>query len=231
MIVMPHTTFDFGSSFFKGQRVVDLVIQKLPVSISLGLSTTLIIYLISIPLGIRKAVREGSRFDIWTSAVILVGSSIPQFIFAVLLLVLFAGSSFLSIFPLQHLTSDNYDQLSFLARILDRLWHLSRSRRSHRRFATIYPVPRTAFSRDQRSTVVAARAKGLTERRVFYSTFRNAMCWDFGLPGRVRPDPVHQLVADRSSSLDGIGLLGLCDASPRLPDHVRDALLLHLLNW
>src|SRR5262249_2362954 len=121
-MIAQYATFDFGTSFFSGQRVVDQVLQKMPVSISLGLSSTLIIYLISIPLGIRKAVRDGSRFDLWTSAVILFGYAVPPFLFAVLLIVVFAGSQFLQIFPLAGLTSDNYAQLTFSGRVLDRLW-------------------------------------------------------------------------------------------------------------
>src|ERR687897_248666 len=120
-----YLVFDFGTSYFRDQRVVDLVLEKMPVSISLGLWTTLIVYLISIPLGIRKAVRDGSRFDVWTSGVIIVGHAIPSFLFAVLLIVLFAGGSFFDWFPLRGLVSDNWEQLSWPDRILDYFWHLT----------------------------------------------------------------------------------------------------------
>src|SRR5947208_15946455 len=114
-----YITFDFGTSFFRDRRVVDLIKDKLPVSISIGLWTPVITYLVSIPLGIRKAVRDGSRFDVWTSAVIIVGYAVPSFLFAVLLIVLFAGGSYLSIFPLRGLVSDNWAMLSWPMRIAD----------------------------------------------------------------------------------------------------------------
>jgi microcin C transport system permease protein len=214
LMIAQYATFDFGSSFFRGQPVVDLVIQKMPVSISLGLSTTLIIYLISIPLGIRKAVREGSRFDVWTSAAILLGSSIPQFIFAVLLIVLFAGSSFFSIFPLQHLTSDNYDQLGLLGKIVDRLWHLVLPVTAIviGGFATITILTKNSFLDEiNKQYVVAARAKGLGERRVFYGhVFRNAMLLVIsGFPGAfVSILFTSSLLIEIIFSLDGLGLLG-----------------------
>src|SRR5690606_22478612 len=120
-----YARFDFGESYFRDIRVIDLVLEKMPVSISLGLWMTLISYGISIPLGIRKAVKDGTRFDVWTSAVIIVGYAIPGFLFAVLLIVLFAGGSFLDWFPLRGLVSDNWEQLSWPARIVDYFWHLA----------------------------------------------------------------------------------------------------------
>jgi len=120
-----YLRFDFGESYFKSKSVVDLVIEKMPVSITLGLWSTLIAYLVSIPLGIRKAVRDGSRFDTWTSAMIIVGYAIPGFLFAILLLVLFAGGSYWQLFPLRGLTSDNYEELSMIGKVLDYLWHIT----------------------------------------------------------------------------------------------------------
>ena len=120
-----YLRFDFGTSYFRDQSVVDLVLEKMPVSISIGLWTTLLTYLISIPLGIRKAVKDGSRFDVWTSGVIIVGNAIPSFLFAILLIVLFAGGSFFDWFPLRGLVSDNWEQLSWPERILDYFWHLT----------------------------------------------------------------------------------------------------------
>ena len=119
-----YVVFDFGESFFRDRRVVDLVIDKLPVSISIGVWTTLLMYLISIPLGIAKAVRDGSPFDIWTSGAIIIGTAIPSFLFAVLLIVVFAGGSYLDWFPLRGLVSDDWDQLSWFHKILDYLWHM-----------------------------------------------------------------------------------------------------------
>ncbi len=120
-----YLRFDFGDSFFRDRSVVDLVIDKMPVSISLGIWTTLLVYFISIPLGIAKAVRDGTRFDIWTSATIIIGYAIPNFLFAVLLVVLFAGGSFWDVFPLRGLTSENWSDLSWLDRIADYLWHIT----------------------------------------------------------------------------------------------------------
>ena len=125
LMMRNYLTFNFGKSFFRDQRVVDLIKSKLPVSISIGLWTTLITYLVSIPLGIKKAVRDGSRFDVWSSAVIIVGYAVPSFLFAVLLIVLFAGGSYLSIFPLRGLVSDNWAALSWPMRIADYFWHIA----------------------------------------------------------------------------------------------------------
>ena len=125
MMMKNYLTFNFGNSFFQDRSVVSLIEQKLPVSISIGLWTTLITYLVSIPLGIRKAVRDGSRFDVWTSAVIIVGYAVPSFLFAVLLIVLFAGGSYWSIFPLRGLVSDNWASFDWPHRILDYFWHIA----------------------------------------------------------------------------------------------------------
>src|SRR5262249_37860696 len=124
IMIKDYATFDFGQSFFKGRPVVDLILEKMPVSVSLGLWTTLIVYLISIPLGIAKAVRDGSPFDIWTSTVIVVGTAIPGYLFAILLIVVFAGGSYLELFPLQGLTSPDADTLPWWEQALDYFWHL-----------------------------------------------------------------------------------------------------------
>ncbi len=174
-----YVVFDFGDSFFRDESVVDLVISKMPVSISLGIWTTLLVYLISIPLGVAKAVRDGSRFDIWTSAVVIVGNAIPNFLFAVFLLVVFAGGQYLDWFPLAGLVSDDWESLSWPARIVDYLWHmvLPITAMVIGGFAGLTMLTKNSFL-DQISHqyVVTARAKGLTERRVLYGhVFRNAM--------------------------------------------------------
>ncbi|WP_299378688.1 microcin C ABC transporter permease YejB [uncultured Kiloniella sp.] len=174
-----YLTFDFGESFFRDRQVIDLVIDKMPVSISLGLWTTLLVYLISIPLGIKKAIRDGSSFDIWTSGIIIVGYAIPGFIFAVLLLVVFAGGSYLTIFPLSGLTSDNWDELSTPNKIFDYLHHiiLPVTAMVIGGFASLTMLTKNSFL-DQigQQYVTTARAKGLTESRVLYGhVFRNAM--------------------------------------------------------
>src|SRR5262249_21568488 len=172
-------TFDFGNSFFRDRRVVDLIRDKLPVSISIGLWTTLITYLVSIPLGIRKAVRDGSRFDVWTSAVIIVGYAVPSFLFAVLLIVLFAGGSYLQIFPLRGLVSDNWASLSWPMRIADYFWHITLPITALviSGFATLTMLSKNCFLEEiNKQYVLTARAKGLAEHRVLYGhVFRNAM--------------------------------------------------------
>jgi microcin C transport system permease protein len=209
-----YLAFDFGTSFFRDRRVVDLVIEKMPVSISLGLWTTLITYLISIPLGIAKAVRDGSRFDIWTSAVIIVGYAIPSFLFAVLLIVLFAGGSFVQIFPLRGLTSDNFATLSLWGKILDYAWHmvLPITAMVIGSFAGLTMLTKNSFLDEiNKQYVATARAKGLTERRVLYGhVFRNAMLIVIaGFPGLLIGILfTGALLIEIIFSLDGLGLLG-----------------------
>ena len=125
IMIKNYLTFDFGNSFFQDRKVIDIVLEKLPVSISLGLWTTLLIYLISIPLGIYKAVNDGKKFDIWSSVVVIIGNAIPSFLFAILLIILFAGGRYLDIFPLRGIISDNWDELNNLDKILDYIWHLA----------------------------------------------------------------------------------------------------------
>ncbi len=178
-MVRNYLTFDFGESYFRSIRVVDLVLEKMPVSITLGLWSTLIAYAISIPLGVRKAIRDGSRFDTWTSATIVVAYAVPSFLFAIMLLVLFAGGSFWQIFPLRGLTSDNWAELSLGGKILDYLWHivLPVTAATISAFATTTLLTKNSFLEEiKKQYVMTARAKGLSEGRVLYGhVFRNAM--------------------------------------------------------
>ncbi|MFD2237880.1 microcin C ABC transporter permease YejB [Aureimonas populi] len=214
LMVWNFLRFDFGESYFRSISVIDLIIEKLPVSISLGLWITLLSYAISIPLGIRKALKEGSSFDTWTSAIIIVAYAIPGFLFAVLLIVLFAGGSFLDWFPLRGLTSDNWAQLSWPERILDYFWHLTLPliALSLSAFATTTLLTKNSFLDEIRKQyVTTARAKGLTERRVLYGhVFRNAMLIIVaGFPGAfISAFFTGALLIETIFSLDGLGLLG-----------------------
>ncbi|HEX2113085.1 MAG TPA: microcin C ABC transporter permease YejB [Alphaproteobacteria bacterium] len=209
-----YLTFDFGTSFFRDRRVVDLVLEKLPVSISLGLWTTLITYLIGIPLGIAKAVRDGSRFDVATSAAIIVGYAIPSFLFAVLLIVLFAGGSFMQIFPLRGLVSDNFEELSLWGKVVDYAWHMALPvlAMTIGGFASLTMLTKNSFLDEiNKQYVTTARAKGLTEGRVLYGhVFRNAMLIVIaGFPGLlVGVLFTGALLIEVIFSLDGLGLLG-----------------------
>ncbi|MEM7168714.1 MAG: microcin C ABC transporter permease YejB [Pseudomonadota bacterium] len=214
LMIGNYLQFDFGESYFRDQRVVDLVLSKLPVSISIGLWTTLLVYLISIPLGISKAVRDGTRFDVWTSGLIIVGYAIPSFLFAILLIVLFAGGTYFDLFPLRGLVSDNWDQLSWPEKILDYFWHLALPIAALviSGFASLTMLTKNSFL-DQISNqyVTTARAKGLTERRVLYGhVFRNAMLIVIaGFPGAfIGVLFTGSLLIEVIFSLDGLGLLG-----------------------
>lgn len=206
--------FDFGESFFRSERVVDLVIDKLPVSISLGLWTTLLVYLISIPLGIAKATRDGEAFDLWTSAIVIVGYAIPGFLFAVLLLVVFAGGSYWQWFPLRGLTSENFDQLSALGQIADYFWHLALPVTAMviGGFAGLTMLTKNSFMEQiNQQYVMTARAKGISERRVLYGhVFRNAMLIVIaGFPAAfIGILFTGALLVEVIFSLDGLGLLG-----------------------
>ncbi|MCA3629589.1 MAG: microcin C ABC transporter permease YejB, partial [Methylobacterium sp.] len=212
-MVWDYARFDFGRSFFRDARVVDLILEKMPVSISLGLWMTLIAYAISIPLGIRKAVKDGSAFDVWTSGVIVVAYAIPGFLFAVLLVVLFAGGSFWQIFPLRGLTSSNFDQLSLGGKILDYLWHITLPLTAMilSQFATLTLLTKNSFLDEIRKQyVLTARMKGLSERRVLYGhVFRNAMLIVIaGFPGAfIHAFFTGSLLIETIFSLDGLGLL------------------------
>jgi microcin C transport system permease protein len=209
-----YLTFDLGDSFFRNARVSDLVISKLPVSISLGVWTTLLVYMISIPLGIAKAVRDGSRFDIATSSVVIVGNAIPGFLFALLLVVLFAGGSFWKVFPLRGIVSDDWRSLSWGALIVDYAWHmvLPITAMVISGFATLTMLTKNSFLEEiGKQYVLTARAKGLTERRVLYGhVFRNAMLIVIaGFPAAfVAVLFTGSLLIEVIFSLDGVGLLG-----------------------
>jgi len=209
-----YATFNFGDSFFRDKSVIELIIDKMPVSISLGLWSTLIIYLVSIPLGIRKAVTNGSRFDVWTSSVIVVGYAIPGFLFAIFLIVLFAGGSYFDWFPLRGLTSPNFDELTWYQKIADYFWHLALPVTANviGGFATLTLLTKNSFLDEiNKQYVVTARAKGLDERRVLYGhVFRNAMLIVIAsLPGvLVSLFFTGSLLIEVIFSLDGLGLLG-----------------------
>ncbi|WGD28361.1 microcin C ABC transporter permease YejB [Ancylobacter sp. WKF20] len=214
LMMWNYLRFDFGRSYFRDISVIDLIGEKMAVSISLGLWMTLITYAISIPLGIAKAVRDGSRFDVWTSAVIVVGYAIPSFLFAILLIILFAGGSFFSWFPLRGLTSDNWEQLSLGAKIVDYFWHLALPIISMvlGAFATMTLLTKNSFLDEIRKQyVVTARMKGLSERAVLYRhVFRNAMLIIIaGFPGAfISAFFTGSLLIETIFSLDGLGLLG-----------------------
>jgi microcin C transport system permease protein len=208
-----YLRFDFGESYFRDVSVVSLIVEKMPVSISLGLWMTLISYLISIPLGIRKAVRDGTSFDIWTSTAIVIGYAIPGFLFAILLIVLFAGGSYFDWFPLRGLTSDNWAQLSWYEKIVDYFWHLALplTAMSLSAFATLTFLTKNSFLDEiKKQYVMTARAKGLTEQRVLYGhIFRNAMLIVVaGFPGAFLGAFFgSSLLIETIFSLDGLGLL------------------------
>ena len=209
-----YLRFDFGESYFRNRGVVELVIEKMPVSISIGLWTTLLVYLISIPLGVAKAVRDGSRFDIWTSGVIIVGNAIPGFLFAILLIVLFAGGSYLDWFPLRGLTSPDWDAMSWPARIADYFWHMALPVLALviGGFATLTMLTKNSFLDEiNKQYVITARAKGLAQRQVLYGhVFRNAMLIVIaGFPSAfIGILFTGSLLIEVIFSLDGLGLLG-----------------------
>ena len=214
IMIRSYVTFDFGQSFFRDRDVVDLVIEKLPVSISLGLWTTLLVYFISIPLGIAKAVRDGTRFDVWTSGVVIVGNAVPGFLFAILLIVVFAGGRYLDWFPLRGLVSDDWQDLTWPMRILDYFWHLTLPIISLviGGFAGLTMLTKNSFlDQINQQYVVTARAKGLAEKRVLYGhVFRNAMLIVIaGFPAAfIGILFTGALLIEVIFSLDGLGLLG-----------------------
>jgi microcin C transport system permease protein len=214
LMLWNYSRFDFGDSYFRDISVLELILEKMPVSISLGLWITLISYLISIPLGIRKAVKDGSAFDVWTSGIVIVGYAIPGFLFAILPMVLFAGGSFYDWFPLRGLVSENWRQLSWPDRILDYFWHLTLPLTAMvlSAFATTTLLTKNSFLDEIRKQyVTTARAKGLSERRVLYGhVFRNAMLIVIaGFPGAfISAFFTGSLLIENIFSLDGLGLLG-----------------------
>jgi microcin C transport system permease protein len=209
-----YVRFDFGQSYFRSVSVVDLVLEKMPVSITLGLWSTVIAYFISIPLGIRKAVRDGSTFDTWTSGAIIVGYAIPGFLFAILMIVLFAGGSYWRIFPLRGLTSDNWESLSMLGKVTDYLWHITLPVFASviSSFATLTLLTKNSFLDEiKKQYVVTAKAKGLAENRVLYGhVFRNAMLIVIsGFPAVfISVFFGGSLIIETLFSLDGLGRLG-----------------------
>jgi microcin C transport system permease protein len=214
MMLWNYLRFDFGQSYFRDVSVLELIRERLPVSITLGLWMTILSYGISIPLGIAKAVRDGSRFDVWTSSVIVVGYALPGFLIAILLIVLFAGGSFWSVFPLRGLVSDNWASLAWPQKILDYLWHITLPivAMSLSAFATTTFLTKNSFLDEIRKQyVVTARAKGLTERRILYRhVFRNAMLILIAtFPGAfIASFFGGSLLIETIFSLQGLGLLG-----------------------
>jgi len=213
LMMRNYITFDFGESFFKGRPVVDLVVERLPVSISLGVWATLLTYLICIPLGIMKATRDGSRFDVWSSGVVIVGYAIPSFLFALLLIILFATGNFVKWFPLRGLVSDNFDSMTTLQQIGDYFWHMALPviAMTIGGFATLTLLTKNSFLEEIRKQyVVTARAKGLSESRVLYGhVFRNAMLIVIaGFPGAfISILFTGSLLIEVMFSLEGLGLL------------------------
>jgi microcin C transport system permease protein len=221
LMMKNYAVFDFGNSFFRNRRVVDLVLDKMPVSISLGLWTTLLVYLISIPLGIRKAIRDGSRFDIASSSVLVVLNAIPSFLFSILLVVLFAGGTYVKWFPLRGLVSDDWSTFSLGHKILDYLWHmvLPIGAMVIGGFAGLTFLTKNSFIEEiGKQYVLTARAKGLVESRVLYGhVFRNAMLIVIaGFPSAfVSVLFTGSLLTEVIFSLDGLGLLGFEAATGR----------------
>ena len=214
LMMRSYLMFDFGTSYFRDQSVVDLVLEKMPVSISLGLWTTLFVYLISIPLGIRKAMRDGSRFDVWTSGVVIVGNAVPAFLFGILLIVLFAGGRYLDWFPLRGIVSDHWRELSWPALVADYLWHVTLPVLALviGGFASLTVLTKNSFLEEiNKQYVITARAKGLSEQRVLYGhVFRNAMLIVIaGFPSAfIGILFTGSLLIEVIFSLDGLGLLG-----------------------
>jgi microcin C transport system permease protein len=214
LMMKNYLVFDFGESFFRNRRVVELVLEKMPVSISLGLWTTLLVYLVSIPLGIGKAVRDGSRFDLSTSSTLIVLNAIPGFLFALLLVVLLAGGSYVKWFPLRGLVSDNWAQLGPVDKVLDYFWHMALpiTAMTIGGFTTLTFLTKNSFLEEiNKQYVLTARAKGLVERRVLYGhVFRNAMLIPIsGMPAAfIGVLFTGSMLIEVIFSLDGIGLLG-----------------------
>jgi len=214
-MVKRYLVFDFGDSLFRGRSVVGLIVERMPVSISLGFWSTLIIYLVSIPLGIRKAVKHGSKFDVWTSTTMLVGNAIPSFLFAIVMIIFLAGGSYLKLFPLRGLVSNNFASLSLVGKVLDYFWHIALPTAAMviGGFATLAMLTKNSFLDEiNKQYVMTARAKGLTEKRILRRhVFRNAMLLVIsGFPaafigilftGAALIEPIF--------SLEGLGLLGL----------------------
>ncbi len=214
LMIKNYATFDFGDSFFRNATVIELIKEKLPVSISLGIWSTLLIYLISIPLGIKKALNHGSKFDIYSSTVVIIGSAIPGFLFAILLVILFAGGNYLDWFPLRGLVSENFSELAWYEQIVDYFWHLALPLTAMviGGFATLTMLTKNSFLDEiSKQYVITARAKGLKENKVLYNhVFRNAMLIIIaGFPAAfISMFFTGSLLIEVIFSLDGLGLLG-----------------------
>lgn len=213
-MVKDYALFDFGKSYYKDKTVCQLILERMPVSISLGLWSTLIIYLVAIPLGIKKAVRDGSKFDVWTSFAVVLGSAVPVFLFAVILIVFFAGGTYFQWFPLRGLTSSNWDELSFGAKIIDYFWHITLPVLTMviGGFASLTMLTKNSFIDELgKPYVLTAKAKGLTENQVLYGhVFRNAMLIVIaGFPSMlIKMLFTGSLLIEVIFSLNGLGLLG-----------------------
>ena len=213
LMISKYARFDFGQSYFRSKSVLALIGEKLPVSISLGLWILIVTYAVSIPLGIRKAVKDGTPFDIWTSAIISVGYAIPSFVLAIFLIIVFAGGSYYNWFPLRLLTSDNFADLNWWAKIKDYAWHLvlPLTALGIGSFATMTLLTKNSFLDEiKKQYVTTARAKGLTESRVLYGhVFRNAMLLVIsGFPGAfLHAFFTGSLLIEQVFSLDGLGYL------------------------
>lgn len=243
-MVKNFATFDFGRSYFRDQSVISLIASKMPVSISLGLWTTLLVYLISIPLGIAKANRDGSPFDIWTSGVIVVGYAVPSFMFALFLIILFAGGSFYNLFPLRGLYSDSWENLSFLGKVGDYFWHMTLPLVAMviGGFAKLTLLTKNSFIEEiNKQYVTTARAKGLSKKKVLYKhVFRNAMLIVIaGFPTTfIGILFTSSLLIEVLFSLDGLGLLGFEAATSRdypvmfgtLYIYTLFGMVMHLIN-
>ena len=209
-----YITFNFGDSFFRDRGVVELVLEKMPVSITIGIWTTLFTYLIAIPLGIAKAVRDGTKFDVWTSAIVIVGNAVPSFLFAILLIVLFAGGTYVDWFPLRGLVSENWQELSVFGKITDYLWHITLPVLALviGGYAGLTMLTKNSFlDQINQQYVLTARAKGLQERRILYGhVFRNAMLIVIaGFPAAfIGILFTGSMLIEIIFSLDGLGLLG-----------------------
>lgn len=214
IMIWNYARFDFGESYFRDIAVIDLIVEKMPVSISLGFWILILSYVISIPLGIKKAVSDGSRFDVWTSGLIIVAYAVPGFLFGILLIVVFAGGSFLDWFPLRGLVSENFDELNWFEKIIDYFWHLALPliALSLAAFATTTLLTKNSFIDEiGKQYVTTARAKGLAERQVLYKhVFRNAMLIIIaGFPGAfITAFFSGSLLIETIFSLDGLGRLG-----------------------
>lgn len=221
LMIKNYATFDFGKSYFRDTSVISLILEKMPVSISLGLWLTLVTYFVSIPLGIRKAVSDGTPFDVWTSTAIVIGYAIPSFILAIMLIVFFAGGSYYNWFPLRGLTSDNFSELSAFGKIKDYFWHLvlPLTAMGIGGFATMTMLTKNSFLDEiKKQYVTTARAKGLTESGVLYGhVFRNAMLLVIsGFPSAfLGAFFTSTLLIEQVFSLDGLGYLGYTSALGR----------------